>query len=52
MMEAEERICINPDCEWTGKVEDTVHPKNSPEELLCPKCHEVTEEATICLLTK
>ncbi len=37
------RICSNPDCNWEGKDDECVHPKHSPEDLLCPLCHEVTE---------
>jgi hypothetical protein len=41
------RICINPECGWTGPANKTVHPKHSPEELLCPECYEVTEDYSV-----
>lgn len=36
--------CCNPECDWTGKREDTVHLKHEPDHPLCPECYEVLEE--------
>jgi hypothetical protein len=37
-------ICCNGECNWTGPLSDTVHPKHDPNHLLCPECYEVVEE--------
>jgi hypothetical protein len=39
----DEYVCCNPECQWTGKIEDCVHPKHSPNDLLCPECYEVVQ---------
>ena len=37
--------CCNSDCQWTGPVSKTVHPKRQPSYWLCPQCGEVVEQA-------
>jgi hypothetical protein len=40
-----ERECCNAECGWIGAEVDTVQMKHGYPNLLCPKCHEVTESA-------
>lgn len=35
--------CCNEDCGWSGLSGDCSVQPHSPEELLCPECHEVVE---------
>lgn len=39
------RECANGDCNWRGPVSETVQMKHGFPNMLCPKCHEVTEAA-------
>jgi hypothetical protein len=39
-----QRVCCNPDCDWTGPgIQCVVHPHHWPEDRLCPKCSETTK---------
>jgi len=38
------RICVNPECNWIGPVEECHCYKHDPSYFLCPKCHDSTEE--------
>ena len=37
--------CCNADCGWKGLASECVTPKHDTNEILCPKCHEITEPA-------
>ena len=40
-----ERSCCNDECGWQGAESEAVHPKHDSAALLCPQCHETTEQA-------
>lgn len=33
-------VCDDHHCKWSGRLEDSVHPKHETEFVLCPQCHE------------
>jgi hypothetical protein len=45
-LEAIMRICINPDCGWTGTENECLDYKHPIGARLCPECHENTERLT------